>query len=197
MLISVVMAVWNGERFVADAIASALAQTYAELELVVVDDGSTDATPAILDRFAAADPRLRVLRQANAGAAAARNAALAAASGDWAFNLDADDLMKDGLAPEEASLADRRRFGSMTTAPERHYEAGRILWLDRLGQDFRCAVRSLAMHPIASGVAVLSLAARIGSATASLAIRDAVLRHPPPLYQAPGQLSEVFTVTPL
>jgi predicted permease len=112
------------------------------------------------------------------------------------LELEADDLIRDGVSPDEAPAAARRRFGSITAVQERHYEAGRFLWADRVSQDLRCGARSVAKHPIASAVAVLSLAAGIGSTTATLAIRDTVFRNPPPLYQAPEQLSEVFTVTP-
>jgi hypothetical protein len=87
--VTVVMPVYNGADFIAAAIDSALAQTYRDLEIVVVDDGSTDDTPAVLARFGS---RIRVIRQPNRGLAAARNAGLAAATGRYAALLDADDV---------------------------------------------------------------------------------------------------------
>src|SRR5512143_3730544 len=88
-LVSVVMPVYNGARYLRQALESALAQTYRPLEIVVVDDGSTDETPAILAEFGT---RIRALRQPNSGSAAARNAALDAARGELIAFLDADDL---------------------------------------------------------------------------------------------------------
>jgi glycosyltransferase involved in cell wall biosynthesis len=93
MLVSVVMPVYNGEAFLETAIRSVLTQTHRDLELVVVDDGSTDSTPDILARFAAIDPRIRVIRQTHRGVSAARNRALAACQGEWVANLDSDDHM--------------------------------------------------------------------------------------------------------
>lgn len=88
--VSVVMPVYNGERFVAEAIRSVKSQTYSDWELVIVDDGSTDATPRILAEFT--DRRIRVIRQENGGEARARNAALDVCSGVYTAFLDADDL---------------------------------------------------------------------------------------------------------
>jgi putative ABC transport system permease protein len=102
--------------------------------------------------------------------------------------LETARLIDDGMNPEDARTAAIRRFGNITRAQERFYEAGRILWLDRLWQDLRCALRSMAKHPLASGVAVVSLAVGIGSTTAMLTLRDAVFFKPPPLYQNPEQL---------
>ncbi|MBP0574419.1 glycosyltransferase family 2 protein, partial [Mycobacterium tuberculosis] len=83
---------YNGAAFVEKAVRSVLAQTYRALECIVVDDASTDASPAILAGLAAADARVRVLRQPqNGGAARARNAGFDAATGDWVTVLDADD----------------------------------------------------------------------------------------------------------
>lgn len=84
------MPVYDGERFVAEAIESVLAQGMSDWELIIVDDGSQDATPVLLQGFS--DPRIIALRQENQGAAAARNAALDIASGDFVGFLDADDL---------------------------------------------------------------------------------------------------------
>jgi glycosyltransferase involved in cell wall biosynthesis len=84
------MPVWNGERHLAAAIESVLAQSYEPHELIVVDDGSTDASAAIAARFAS--PRVSVLGQANLGTAAARNLGVAAARGELVAHLDADDL---------------------------------------------------------------------------------------------------------
>ena len=72
--VSVVMPVYNAEPTLRRSVQSVLAQTHRELELVAVDDGSSDASPAMLAAFASSDPRVKVIRQANAGVAAARNA---------------------------------------------------------------------------------------------------------------------------
>ncbi len=87
--VSVVMPAYQAERSIGAAVASVLWQTYADLELVVVDDGSTDATGAI----AAAHPGVRVVRQENAGVAAARNRGIGEARGDLVTFCDADDIL--------------------------------------------------------------------------------------------------------
>jgi glycosyltransferase involved in cell wall biosynthesis len=93
MFVSVVMPIYNGQEFLREAIESVLVQTHRDFELVAVDDGSIDDSPAILRELAAADRRLRVISQANRGGAQARNRALRAARADWIVNLDQDDVM--------------------------------------------------------------------------------------------------------
>ncbi len=91
--VSVVMPVYNGQWFVREAILSVLAQSHRDFELLVIDDGSTDDTPAILTELAAADRRIRIITQTNGGGARARNRALQEARGEWIINLDHDDVM--------------------------------------------------------------------------------------------------------
>jgi glycosyltransferase involved in cell wall biosynthesis len=92
-LVSVLTPTYNGSRFVAETIESVLAQTHENLEHVVVDDGSTDETRKILDRYAARDERVRVLRfDDRAGPTRRRNDAFEAARGDYIAWLDHDDL---------------------------------------------------------------------------------------------------------
>jgi len=88
-LVSCVVPVFNGERYVADALASIAAQTYTAWEIIVVDDGSTDRTAAVI---AASVLPVVCLTQPNAGPAAARNRGIGAARGDFIAFLDADDL---------------------------------------------------------------------------------------------------------
>ena len=88
--VSVIMPVWNGERHVRFAIDSVLAQTFDDLELIVVDDGSTDSTLRVLD--AIDDPRIVIVPQPHRGKAASRNAGLALARGNLIAHLDHDDL---------------------------------------------------------------------------------------------------------
>lgn len=88
--VSVIMPAYNGERYLAEAIRSVLGQTHADLELLVVDDGSTDATADIVR--ATGDMRLRYVHQDNAGEAAARNTGLDLAAGDLIAWNDADDI---------------------------------------------------------------------------------------------------------
>ena len=91
-LISVVIPAYNATATLAETLRSALRQTHAELEVIVVDDGSKDGTRAMAESFAAEDPRVRVISKANAGVAAARNTGIDAARGDFIAPLDADDL---------------------------------------------------------------------------------------------------------
>jgi glycosyltransferase involved in cell wall biosynthesis len=100
--ISVVIPVYNGEAFVADAIDSVLAQEGVEFEIIVVDDGSTDSTSAILARY---DDAVTVHRQANLGEGAARNAAFPHLQGELALFLDADDLLPAGYLERFAVAA--------------------------------------------------------------------------------------------
>lgn len=86
-LVSIIIPVLNGEAFIAEALASAFAQTFRDFEIIVVDDGSTDNTLEIVAGF----ERTTVITQSNRGHAAARNRAVASARGDWIAPLDADD----------------------------------------------------------------------------------------------------------
>jgi glycosyltransferase involved in cell wall biosynthesis len=92
MLVSVIIPVRNGERFVGRTLDSALAQTYRPLEIVVVDDGSTDQTSAIVEAAAARCGRIRLFRGSHAGMSAARNLAISQSRGGLIAPLDADDL---------------------------------------------------------------------------------------------------------
>jgi glycosyltransferase involved in cell wall biosynthesis len=91
-LVSVVIPAFNAEADIRQALSSVLAQTYREIEVLVVDDGSADSTSAIVEQFVRRDPRFHLVRQANGGVGAARNAAIRAARGKYIAPLDADDL---------------------------------------------------------------------------------------------------------
>ena len=115
-LISVVVPVYRVEKYLDHCIQSIAEQTYSNLEILLVDDGSPDGSGAICDRWAARDSRIRVFHKQNAGAGAARNTALDAASGDFIAFVDSDDylhpnmfshlcgLMKDGVEIAECEI---------------------------------------------------------------------------------------------
>ena len=96
-LVSVIIPTYNRCAYLHEAIASVLAQTYAPLELIVVDDGSSDDTPELLYRYR---DRLKVIRQSNQGVSAARNRGIRAARGEWIALLDSDDVWQ----PEKLAL---------------------------------------------------------------------------------------------
>jgi glycosyltransferase involved in cell wall biosynthesis len=91
-LVSVIVAAFDAERTLGETLRSALAQTCRDIEIIVVDDGSGDGTAEIAADFAARDARVRLIRQAQKGVSAARNAGIAAARGEWIAPLDSDDL---------------------------------------------------------------------------------------------------------
>lgn len=93
-VVSVIVPVYQAERFLARCVDSILAQTLADIEVILVDDGSTDASVAICDRYASADSRVKVVHQPNRGVASARNAGLEAARGEYIIHCDADDWVE-------------------------------------------------------------------------------------------------------
>jgi len=104
-LVSVVMGVYNGERGLKRTLDSVLAQEACDFEFIVVDDGSTDGTAAMLQARAAEDSRLQVIRQNNAGLTRALIAGCAAAKGKYIARIDAADVaMPDRLAKQAAAL---------------------------------------------------------------------------------------------
>ena len=93
-LVSVIVPVFNAERFLRECLDSVLAQTLREIEVICVNDGSTDASPQILAEYAARDSRMRVVSQENRGGGAARNAAMEIARGKFFAFLDGDDFFE-------------------------------------------------------------------------------------------------------
>ncbi len=92
-LISVIVPVYNVEAYLSRCVDSLLVQTYSQLEILLVDDGSTDGSAAICDEYAAKDPRITVLHKENGGLSDARNAGLTACKGDYVVFVDSDDYV--------------------------------------------------------------------------------------------------------
>jgi hypothetical protein len=114
--VSVVLPVWNGERYLRAAIESVLAQDFPDFELIVIDDGSTDGTAEILRSFTG-EPRLIVRTQPNAGIVGARNAGLRAAGAEFIAFLDADDIALPGrLSKQLAFLRAHPEVAAVGTA---------------------------------------------------------------------------------
>ena len=106
MNVAIIIPAYNAAAFVAEAIGSALAQTVAAAQVIVVDDGSTDDTASIAAQFG---DKVRVLRQSNAGVSTARNLGAAQATAEWLLFLDADDRLRPGALA--ALLARAGNFG--------------------------------------------------------------------------------------
>jgi glycosyltransferase involved in cell wall biosynthesis len=106
--VSIVMPAYNVEPYIGDAIQSALAQTFTDFELIVVDDGSKDATAQVVRRLAKQDSRIQLVQQANRGLAGARNSALRASRGEFFALLDSDDLWEPAFLADQLAILQGR-----------------------------------------------------------------------------------------
>ena len=93
-IISVIMPVYNVEQYLPQCLDSILAQTYGNFELICVDDGSTDGSGNVLEKYAVEDARIKVIHQKNGGVSAARNSGLKIACGDYIYFMDSDDVIR-------------------------------------------------------------------------------------------------------
>ena len=141
-LISVIVPVYNVEAFLPRCLDSIVEQTYSNLEIICVNDGSTDASGSILDEYASRDTRIKVIHQENAGVSVARNRGLDAASGEYVTFVDGDDSYVEGALEHVSALFAQGNYGMMVTA---------YLWVEVSGNSLHrglpasevCAVRSL------------------------------------------------------
>lgn len=91
--VSIIIPVYNVEKYLKECIDSVIAQTYKELEIIVIDDGSTDASSQICDTYETIDSRIKVIHQCNGGLSVARNVGMSLATGDYIYFLDSDDYI--------------------------------------------------------------------------------------------------------
>jgi len=137
-LVSVVIPTYDRAGLVLDAVASALAQTEADLEVLVVDDGSQDGTEMLLRGRHAGEPRVRVLRQEHAGISCARNLGIQNARGRFVGLLDSDDRWRPGFLRSQIALLERHPAAALAYADGRPLEprSGRPASM-RTNPDFR------------------------------------------------------------
>ena len=153
-LISVIVPVYNVAVYLRKCLDSVLGQDYESLEVILIDDGSKDASGAICDEYAAKDSRVKVIHQPNAGAAAAKNAGLRVATGEFLSFVDSDDTLEPGayrymvdLLKESGADVVQCAFRDMYVGrtEDRVFREGRseedkASYLDRLPEDWTCSL---------------------------------------------------------
>jgi len=127
--ISVLMPVFNAARYLPAAVESILAQTFADFEFIIVDDGSTDRSPAILKRFAQRDARIKIVSRPNTGIVGALNDGLTVARGEFIARMDADDLSR----PERLAT----QLCYLETHPELVAIGSSVLMVDPAGRPLK------------------------------------------------------------
>ena len=108
-MVSVIIPVYNVEKYLRRCLDSVVGQTYKDLEIILVDDGSTDGSTEICEEYAKKDSRIRFLRKQNGGLSSARNAGLLVATGEYVTFVDSDDYIED-FTYERLILNIEKRF---------------------------------------------------------------------------------------
>lgn len=129
-MISIIVPVYNTEKYLDQCIQSVLAQTYTNWELLLIDDGSTDSSGAICDKYAAEDKRIRVFHKENGGVSSARNLGLDNAKGEWISFVDADDWIE----PQSLHTLFENRDSDLIIASMHFEHSGYIGNFPRLGK---------------------------------------------------------------
>lgn len=146
--ISVIIPAYNAETYLEPCVRSALQQTYQNLEILLIDDGSTDSTWEICRRLAAADSRIKPIHKQNGGVSSARNAGIEAASGAMLLFVDGDDELKENglealIEAQQRASADIVAAWYDMGAPIPYPEAGDVVW-----KGTEALQKSLEDHPL-------------------------------------------------
>lgn len=140
-LVSIIVPAYNVEKYLERCLDSICAQSYRNLEIIVIDDGSTDGTGSVCDRYADKDNRFRIVHKDNGGVAAARNTALDIAGGDMIAFADADDYMEpdmigklyEALTGNNADLSVCGYYEEYTDKTDEHRTEGGTVIYDKVG----------------------------------------------------------------
>lgn len=136
-VISVIVPVYNVSAYLPECLDSILSQDYEKLEVILIDDGSTDDSGAICDAYAQRDGRIRVIHQKNGGAAAAKNAGLRAATGEYLSFADSDDFLEPGAYAYMMSLLKENGADIVRCAFQNRFRTRTEQWL---ADESRCVM---------------------------------------------------------
>lgn len=121
-LVSIVIPVYNVESYLRECLDSVIGQTFRNIEIICVNDGSTDGSGTILSEYAAREPRMKVISQANAGLSAARNAGMDAATGKYIYFLDSDDYVMRKMIERSVEICERDQLDQLIFESEVIFE---------------------------------------------------------------------------
>lgn len=107
-LVSIVMPVYNAEKYLPQSLSSILEQSYSDIELICVDDGSTDSSLKLLEEYAKKDSRMKIIQQQNQYAGVARNRGMESASGKYLMFLDADDIFEKNMISDLVKISEKK-----------------------------------------------------------------------------------------
>lgn len=125
-LISVIVPIYNTEKYIHQCIDSIIGQTYSNLEIILVDDGSPDNCPAICDEYGAKDDRVKVIHKSNGGQSSARNAALDICKGEYIAFVDSDDWLEPSAYAEMMEFAVKEKLDVVYCRPQEISDSGEI-----------------------------------------------------------------------
>ena len=124
-MISIVIPIYNVEKHLEKCLDSVLNQTYKNIELILADDGSTDRSGEICDRYAAKDSRIKIIHKANGGVCSARNAAFKYVTGDYITFIDSDDYIDSNTYSEIMEYMNEKNADACFFGWTREYESGK------------------------------------------------------------------------
>lgn len=124
-LVSIIMPLYNGEKFIKITLESVLKQTYKNWELLITNDGSKDNSPKIVEEYAKKDKRIKLFNQINKGSAAARNNSLKEANGKYIVFLDSDDIWEDNFLEKQIKFLKEKNASLVFSSYKRINEDGK------------------------------------------------------------------------
>ena len=143
-LISIIVPVYNVERYLDECVKSIIGQTYQNIEVILVDDGSTDHSAAICDRWAEVDDRIRVIHKPNGGLSDARNCGLETAKGEYIYFIDSDDYIDHSLCEKAMDVFKTENVDLVVFGVARTTETGDIISTDFVEKCFLSKKAALA-----------------------------------------------------
>ncbi|MCA0396393.1 MAG: glycosyltransferase [Bacteroidetes bacterium] len=174
--LSIIIPIYNKARYLADCIASVLAQTYTDFELILVNDGSKDASGEICDKYAASDGRINVYHKPNGGVSSARNAGIDMSSGEYLGFVDADDVLAGNMY--EVLIKNLENFeADISICGVKRVSAANELHL-KVGEELSVLTAGEALAKFFNGLILMSTYEKVFR-------RAAVdqIRYEPPLYE--------------
>lgn len=141
-LISIIIPAYQAELYLGSCLESLIAQTYRNIEIIIIDDGSTDRTPIICDQWAAKDRRIKVCHTPNGGVSRARNTGLSLAHGEYLMFVDSDDLMDHQAVEKAFSLMDEEKTDIVIFGKNYIDNTGNIIRKATIEQNLHCDEKS-------------------------------------------------------